>query len=310
MKISRQTWLAAMLLAAGAVAQIKPTDERVPCRDYKDVFALFDRLGYTQKAWQAGIREVPRVYLEDIPDRWREKGSKEIPVADKKRLFFRLIAPIVLRINELIAADRARAKVITEKLLIGEGVTPEDQAWLTELAVQYKVIGSPDDRLDSDQYPELLLRVDIVPASLSLAQAASESGWGTSRFAAEGNSLFGQWSWGKGLKPTEQRAEEIGDHRVAAFGSTGEAAYAYARNLNTQDAYRDFRLRRSELRRRNLLVSGEVLVETLIRYSERGQAYVEDIKKIIRQNRLADADDAYLRDMPVIRIVDAYAQSK
>jgi Bax protein len=305
MKISRQTWFAAMLLAAGAVAQIKPTDERVPCRDYKDVFALFDRLGYTQKAWQSGIREVPRVYLEDIPDRWREKGSKEMPVADKKRLFFRLIAPIVLRINELIVADRARAKVITEKLLIGEGVTPEDQAWLTELAVQYKVIGSPDDRLDSYQYPELLLRVDIVPASLSLAQAASESGWGTSRFAAEGNSLFGQWSWGKGLKPTEQRAEEIGDHRVAAFGSTGEAAYAYARNLNTQDAYRDFRVRRAELRRRNLLVSGEVLVETLIRYSERGQAYVEDIKRLIRQNRLADTDDAYLRDMPVIRIVAA-----
>jgi Bax protein len=310
MKISRQTWFAAMLLAAGAVAQIKPPDERVPCRDYKDVFALFDRLGYTQKAWQAGIREVPRVYLEDIPDRWREKSSKEMPVADKKRLFFRLIAPIVLRINELIVADRGRAKMIAEKLLIGEGVAPEDQAWLTELAVQYKVIGSPDDRLDSDQYPELLLRVDIVPASLSLAQAASESGWGTSRFAAEGNSLFGQWSWGKGLKPTEQRAEEIGDHRVAAFGSTGAAAYAYALNLNTQDAYRDFRLKRAELRRRNLLVSGEVLVETLIRYSERGQAYVEDLKRIIRQNRLADTDDAYLRDMPVIRIVAAEEKSK
>jgi Bax protein len=154
------------------------------------------------------------------------------------------------------------------------------------------------------------MRADIVPVSLSLAQAASESGWGTSRFAAEGNSLFGQWSWGKGLKPTEQRAEDLGDHRVAAFGSTGQAAYAYARNLNTQEAYRDFRLKRADLRRRNLRVSGEVLVETLIRYSERGQAYVEDLKTIIRQNRLADADDAYLRDMAVIRIVDAYEKSK
>jgi Bax protein len=307
------TWAAGfvvLFLAAGAVAQIKPTDERVPCRDHNDVFALFDRLGYTQQAWQAGIREVPRVYLEDIPERWRERSSTVMTVAEKKRIFFRLIAPIVLRINEVIAADRARAKVITERLSLGEGVIPEDQAWLAELAVRYKVIGSPSDRLDSDQYPELLLRVDIVPASLSLAQAASESGWGTSRFAAEGNSLFGQWSWGKGLKPTEQRGEELGDHRVAAFGSTGEAAYAYARNLNTQDAYRDFRLKRADLRRRNLRVSGEVLVETLIHYSERGQAYVEDLKRIIRQNRLADADDAYLRDMPVIRIVDAYEKSK
>jgi Bax protein len=294
-----------LLLAAGAVAQVKPPDERVPCRDHNDVFALFDRLGYTQQAWQAGIREVPRVYLEDIPERWRERSSTMMTVAEKKRIFFRLIAPIVLRINELIATDRARAKVITERLALGEGVSPEDQAWLAELAVRYRLIASPADRLDSDQYAELLQRVDIIPASVSLAQAASESGWGTSRFAAEGNSLFGQWSWGKGLKPTEQRGEALGDHRVAAFGSTGEAAYAYALNLNTQDAYRDFRLKRADLRRRNLRVSGEVLVETLVRYSERGQAYVEDLKTIIRQNRLADADDAYLRDMPVIRIVAA-----
>ena len=191
-------------------------------------------------------------------------------------------------------------------------MSAEDQTWLAELAVRYKLIGSPDDRLDSDQFPELLLRVDVIPASLSLAQAASESGWGTSRFAAEGNSLFGQWSWGKGLKPTEQQGKELGEHRVAAFGSTGAAAYAYAyaRNLNTQDAYRDFRLKRAELRRRNLLVSGVALVGTLIRYSERGQGYVEDLTTIMRQNRLGDADDAYLRDMPVIRIVDADEKSK
>jgi Bax protein len=309
----RATTLAAVLvlfLTAEATAQVMPTDERVPCRDHNDVFALFDRLGYTQQAWQAGIREVPRVYLEDIPERWRERSSTVMTVAEKKRLFFRLIAPIVLRINELIATDRARAKLITEQLSLGKGVRPEDQAWLAELAARYKVIGSPGDRLDSDQYPELLLRVDIVPASVSLAQAASESGWGTSRFAAEGNSLFGQWSWGKGLKPTEQRQEDLGDHRIAAFGSTGEAAYAYALNLNTQGAYRDFRLKRAELRRRNLRVSGEVLVETLVRYSERGQAYVEDLKTIMRQNRLADADDAYLRDMPVIRIVAADERSE
>jgi Bax protein len=295
----------ALLLAVGATAQVKPTDERVPCRDHNDVFALFDRLGYTQQAWQAGIREIPRVYLEDIPERWRERSSTMMTVGEKKRIFFRLIAPIILRINELIAADRARVKEITERLSLGKGVSSEDQAWLAEVTVRYKLIASPGDRLDSDQYAELLQRVDIIPASVSLAQAASESGWGTSRFAAEGNSLFGQWSWGKGLKPTEQRGEEHGDHRVAAFGSTAEAAYSYALNLNTQAAYRDFRLKRAELRRRNLRISGEVLVETLTRYSERGQAYVEDLKTIMRQNRLADADDAYLRDMPVIRIVAA-----
>jgi Bax protein len=301
--------LAALLLATRLSAQVTPTDERVPCRNYKDIFALFDRLGYTQQAWQAGIREVPRVYLSDLPDRWREKHSKEISTLDKKRLFFRVIAPIVLRINELIAADRTRAKAITERLPLGQSVSPEDQAWLQELAVRYKLIRSANDRLDPDRYAELLLRVDIVPASLSLAQAASESGWGTSRFAAEGNSLFGQWTWGKGLTPKEQRAAAHGDHRIAAFGSTAEAAYAYALNLNTQDAYRDLRLKRADLRRRNLRISGSVLADTLLRYSERGQGYVDDLKNIMRQNRLDDTDDAYLRDMPVIHIVDADEKS-
>jgi len=302
--------VSAALLAAGVMAQVKPTDEKVPCRNYKDVLALYERLGYTQKAWQAGIREVPRVYLEDVPDRWRDRGSKEVSTADKKRIFFRFLAPIVLRINELIAADRSRAKLVTEKLLVGEGVAPEDRAWLTDLAVRYRLLESVDDRLDSDMFPELLLRVDVVPPSLALAQAASESGWGTSRFAAEGNSLFGQWSWGKGLKPSDQRSEALGDHRIAAFDSTGLSAYAYALNLNSGDAYRDFRIRRAELRRQGLRISGAVLVETLIRYSERGQAYVDDIKALMRQNRLDDVDDAYLRDMAVIHLVMAEETAK
>jgi uncharacterized FlgJ-related protein len=253
---------------------------------------------------------VPRVYLEDIPARWREQGSKSATIVEKKQLFFRVLCPIVLRINELISADRERAKEIMEKLLVGQGVGADDKSWLTELAVRYKVIKSASEHFDSDLYPELLLRVDVVPPSLALAQAASESGWGTSRFASEGNSLFGQWTWGKGLKPAGQDRETHGDHRVAAFGSTGEAAFAYALNLNTGDAYRDFRLKRAELRRQNLRISGAVLVETLIRYSERGQAYVEDIKTLIRQNQLDTADDAYLRDMPVIHLVDAEAESK
>jgi uncharacterized FlgJ-related protein len=299
--------LAVTLLVSPLPAQVTPTDEKVPCRDYKDVLALFDRLGYTQKAWQAGIREIPRVYLADLPDTWRERSAKAITVADKKKLFFRVIAPIVLRINELIVEDRTRAKDVTERLAEGASVSPDDQAWLSDLAVRYKLLKSPDDRLDADAYPELLLRVDVVPASLALAQAASESGWGTSRFASLGNSLFGQWTWGKGLKPAEQRAEAHGDHRIAAFDTTAEAAYAYALNLNTQGAYRDLRLKRADLRRRNLRISGSVLAETLLKYSERGQAYVDDLKALIRQNRLDDADDAYLREMAVIHIVPAEA---
>ena len=298
------------LLAMPLLAQVTPADEKVACRNYKDVLALFDRLGYTQKAWHAGIREIPRVYLEDVPDTWRERSTKELSVADKKRLFFRLIAPVVLRINEIILEDRDRAKELTERLAEGQSVRPEDQAWLTELAAKYKVLESPSKRLDGDAFAELLMRVDIVPASLSLAQAASESGWGTSRFAAEGNSLFGQWTWGKGLKPTEQRTSKLGDYRVAAFDSTAQAAYSYALNLNTARAYRGLRLKRADLRRQSLRISGTVLAETLLNYSERGQAYVDELKVLIRQNRLDDADDASLRHMTVIHIVPAGPEPK
>ena len=216
----------------------------------------------------------------------------------------------MLRINELILEDRVRAQGLNERLAQGQSVTPEDQAWLTELAVKYKVLESTSERLDSNALAELLLRVDIIPPSLALAQAADESGWGTSRFAAEGNSLFGQWTWGKGLKPTEQRTSKLGDYRIAAFDSTGQAAYAYALNLNTEPAYRDLRLKRTDLRRQNLRISGTVLAETLLNYSERGQAYVDDLKALIRENRLDDADDAYLRHMAVIHIVPAGPEPK
>jgi len=302
--------LMAALLAMPLFAQVTPADEKVPCRNYKDVLALFDRLGYTAKAWQAGIREIPRVYLADVPETWQERSTKQLSVADKKKLFFRLIAPIVLRINELILEDRTRAKELTRRLAQGQSVTPDDQAWLTALAVKYKVLKSTSERLDSDAFPELLLRVDVVPPSLSLAQAASESGWGTSRFAAQGNSLFGQWTWGKGLKPAQQRSSELGDYRIAAFDSTAQAAYSYALNLNTARAYRDLRLRRADLRRQSLRISGTVLAETLLNYSERGQAYVDDLKALIRNNRLDDADDAYLRHMTVIHIVPVGPEPK
>ena len=176
--------------------------------------------------------------------------------------------------------------------------------------MKYKVLESTSERLDRDAFTELLMRVDVVPPSLSLAQAASESGWGTSRFAAEGNSLFGQWTWGKGLKPTEQRTSKLGDYRVAAFDSTAQAAYSYALNLNTARAYRALRLKRADLRRQNLRISGTVLAETLVNYSERGQAYVDDLKALIRENRLDDADDASPRHMTVIHIVPAGPEPK
>lgn len=291
----------ALLLAAPVVAQPKSPDEHVPYGDYKDILALFDRLGYTAEAWRAGNLEVPPVYYAQVTGEWQQK-AKGATVSDKKKVFFRLILPVALKVNELILDDRARATEITERLSRGADVSGDDQKWLAALAARYKLTGSSADRLAASQYPELLLRVDVVPPSLTLAQAASESGWGTSRFAAAGNSLFGQWSWGKGLKPTEQRTESVGDQRIAAFDSTLASAYGYALNLNTQRAYQDLRVKRAELRRKNAPISGMALVPTLVHYSERGQAYVDDLTALMSQNRLAAADAAHLRDMPTIRL--------
>jgi len=112
------------------------------------------------------------------------------------------------------------------------------------------------------------------------------------------------------LKPAQQRSSELGDYRIAAFDSTAQAAYSYALNLNTARAYRDLRLKRADLRRQGLRISGTVLAETLLNYSERGQAYVGDLKALIRNNRLDDADDAYLRHMTVIHIVPVGPEPK
>ena len=162
------------------------------------MLALFDRLNYTQKEWQSGIREIPRVYLAQVPDTWRDRSAKQLSVVDKKKLFFRVIAPIILRINEIILEDRARVTELTERLAQGQSLKQDDQAWLTELAVKYKVLKASSERLGQrTAFDELLMRVDVVPPSLALAQAASESGWGTSRFAAQGNAIFGAMSSGE-----------------------------------------------------------------------------------------------------------------
>jgi len=273
-------------------------EERFEFTSYVEVGELFEELNYTPEAWQEGIREIPRVYLTTIAPRWRDRVSAEVTVLEKKRIFFRSMAPLVLRSSELILRDRARL----EELRNGD-VSTEDRQWMTELAVAYGVVKDADATLDEAVLDELLIRVDIVPVSLALSQCAEESGWGTSRFAAEGNALFGQWSWGgKGIKPQQQR-EGMGDYRIAAFETPLQSIMAYMRNLNTHAAYAGLRARRAELRAKGERMSGWTLAETLDKYSERGAAYVDSLHAIMRVNQLDPADDAFLGDGPTIFLV-------
>jgi len=264
---------------------------------------LINDLNYTPEAWQAGIREVPRLYITNIPPRWREKTSKELDVVTKKRIFFRLIGPLVLHSNELIQADRERAVSIIKGLRSGGAVSSEDQTFLRETAAAYKVIEGEADLTETALQDELLHRLDTLPPSLVLAQAAEESGWGTSRFAAEGNALFGMWTWGdKGVTPLQQRSE-LGNYKIASYETPLESVIAYMHNLNTHQAYKGLRARRAELRKAGEKINGWELANTLTRYSERGQAYVDSLRSLMKVNKLGPTDDAYLSDGPTILLI-------
>ena len=136
-----------------------------------------------------------------------------------------------------------------------------------------------------------------------LAQAAEESGWGTSRFAFTGNALFGQWTWGgQGIRPEQQRSGR-GDYKIAAFDAPLQSVQAHASNLNTHNAYSQFRTRRAQLRANNERISGNKLVDALSSYSERGLDYVKSLRSIINYNNLDDTDDAYLnKGQPIVLI--------
>jgi Bax protein len=206
-------------------------------------------------------------------------------------------------VNERILEDRSRAQAVLASQETGKALSTEDREWLTDLARVYKVPGASSGPIDAAEGAELLRRVDTIPLSLELAQGAVESGWGTSRFADVGNSLFGQWSWAGGIEPEEQRTDTHGDHRIAAFQSTGLSVWSYALNLNTHDAYAELRSKRAALRQHGQLPRGRDLVDTMTRYSERGPHYVAELKTIMRQNKLDPIDDSKLVDMHIVQLV-------
>lgn len=254
---------------------------------------------------------VPRALITGIGPTWRET-AKTIPVAQKKEIFYRFLLPLIMHANVMILDRRARLGVMAEQLRSGAVLAPDDLAWLQEISVLLRIVNSARvDNLGADPaqlvrvIDEALYKMDVIPAGLALGQAAYESGYGTSRFAAEGNALFGQWTFGgKGLVPEQQRGE-LGDHRIAAFDWPFDSVRGYFINLSSHPAYEDFRKLRAELRRDGKPLDSLVLAAGLIRYSERGQEYVDTLRGIIRVNNLSIADAAEFRDEPMRFIVGA-----
>jgi uncharacterized FlgJ-related protein len=272
-----------------------PDSSKITIGSYQDLLELFDRLDYTPETWQAGIRVIPRVYLTIIGDRWGTTTTKEITVLHKKRIFFRGIAPLILHANEGILKDRERLAGILKTPVEPEGLSGPDSIWIARLAQLYKVATSGEEHM-APILEELWMKVDMIPPSLALAQGAIESGWGTSRFAAQGNALYGQWSWGKDAMIPEEQRKELGNYGIAAFPSLQESVSAYMLNLNTHAAYADLRAKRAELRKSGSKLSGMVLADGLLKYSEMGASYVQHLKDMMEYNRLSPVDDAFLAE--------------
>ncbi len=246
----------------------------------------FNQLGYDLDLVRSGEAEVPRLFLASLPGDLKDVRETRL----RKSLFFKTVLPLVLQANEEILRDRRRLWNIHFRKNLGEKIVAADRLWLIVIAERYGV--------KSGSIKSLLKRVDIIPPSLALAQAAEESGWGTSRFVREGNAVFGQWTFSSTGSLVPRDRDEDKNHKVKVFPSLLDSVRAYALNLNTHAAYRQMRNVRNSLRQRGAPLDGLLMVDSLKRYSQRGEKYVETIRVLIEHNNLQRFDDARLRDSP------------
>jgi Bax protein len=237
---------------------------------------LFEDTGYNLK----DVRKkklVKPVALTLLPQEIKMIESTK----KRKEFFIQIVLPLIIQENNNIRLDRKTLFDIINK----SNNTISEKKWLENKYKQYGV--------NSRDLSVLKIRMDEIPTSLAIAQAAKETGWGTSRFAQEGNALFGQWTWsGEGLKPKD--AEKGEGHKVMKFNVLQASVRAYQRNLNTHSTYKGFRKARAEFRDLNKPLDSMELSKYLNKYAETGNQYVEVLQKIIMQNKLKDFDDAKL----------------
>ena len=196
----------------------------------------------------------------------------------RKNLFIQIVLPLIIEENTKIKLDRKKLFVILNK----NSNSKSEIEWLKKKFKQYGVA--------KNDLSTLKIRMDEIPVSLAIAQAAKETGWGTSRFAQKGNALFGQWTWsGNGIKPAG--ADNDSTHKVASFKVLKASVKAYQRNINTHSSYKKFRNERAIQRDNYGKLNSLELVKYLDKYAETGIEYTKILSKIIKQNSLTDFDD-------------------
>jgi Bax protein len=270
---------------AQAPAIQTPAPVELTVQRTEDLASVFESHAYTLEDIRNNSKAVPALTLTRLP-----ADLANVPEVEKRKsLFVKALLPIVLQTNERILADRVRLTWLRDAISDGNAISPGDQMWLENLADRYG--GNEVTVSDLD---ELLRRVDVVPPSLAIAQAITESGWGTSYSARVGNALFGQFHFAaRGGKTTIGQVQP-GTFQMRAYESLSGAVEAYVANLNTHPAYKIFRDQRAKLRRSGDALDGYTLASTLLRYSELGVQYVNAVRLIMRTEKLIPLDEARL----------------
>ena len=235
---------------------------------------LFEDTKYNLKS----VKETKLVNIGNSIDHLPNEMKKIESVKKRKNLFIQIVLPLIIEENTKIRLDRKKLFAILNK----NNNSKSDKEWLLKKFKQYGV--------NKNDLSTLKIRMDEIPVSLAIAQAAKETGWGTSRFAQEGNALFGQWTWsGEGIKPAG--ADSDSKHKVAKFKVLKASVKAYQRNLNTHSGYKNFRKERAIQRDNQGKLNSLELVKHLDKYAETGVEYTKILKQIIQQNSLTDFDD-------------------
>lgn len=234
-------------------------------------------------ATRTSLDTVDTITYESIP---RPDFSSFTNVTEKKQAFFDYMLPSVRQANDQVLKDRKRVLGWQQSYEAGGNLPDRELKQLNSLATKYEI----DSELSTEQKLELLaLRADMIPASLALAQAAKESGWGTSRFSRDANNFFGEWCYSEGCGLVPNRRVEGATHEVRAFDAVDDSIAAYIHNLNTHPPYRNLRELRAEMRDAGK-ITGIALAQGLSRYSQRGPVYIGEVQSIIRVNELQPLD--------------------
>lgn len=278
------------LLLASCRESVTPVHEGpevviTSAQSYQGLQETFDLYNYQLDQVSDGI---PPLIIERMPE---DLGSIA-EIATRKRIFFKIMLPLILLVNEEILSERDQLLDIQQELVDSGTLNTHQTQTLETLATRYRV---DLESVEIDHAIELLLRrANIIPVELALAQAANESAWGTSRFTLVANNLFGQWTFtpGQGIVPEGRPEGQI--YEVRKFPTLYDSVRSYANNLNSHHAYQAFRnLRAEQLSEAEL--DGIVLAEGLLRYSIRGEDYVREIQAMIRQNNLQQLREVSLR---------------